>query len=155
VAVENPEKRLAVLALDRRFFSLSFGCLVRDPLPLHAAAARGGTATLEVLLAHGGRVDSTAPDGRTPLHAAAMNGRTETVEYLLDQGADVNAATSAGANPLQMAVDRGRPEAVRVLLGRGADSTRIGAATRRALRASGDADHKAIAELLRRHEADR
>ncbi|MCE5317683.1 MAG: ankyrin repeat domain-containing protein, partial [Parachlamydia sp.] len=64
--------------------------------PLHYAAAKGKTKTVETLLALGASaIDSPietqnekVPNGATALHLAAMSGETETIESLLKQHAN-------------------------------------------------------------------
>jgi len=92
-------------------------------------------------------------DSGTPLARAAERGQDEIVARLLEMKADVDAGTTTGTTPLQFAVFYGRLKTVELLLKHGANSKRIGAATRAELEKSPHADRRAIAELLRRHEA--
>lgn len=57
-------------------------------LPLTAAAARGHSSIIRLLLAHGASVNSVDGDRITPLMRAAAGGRVEALELLLKEGAD-------------------------------------------------------------------
>jgi len=63
--------------------------------------------SLELLLAHGGRVDGRA--GRfqqVPLHGAAFWGWNKVVEYLLSKGADINLTDGRGFTAVDYAMGR-------------------------------------------------
>jgi len=63
--------------------------------------------SLELLLAHGGRVDGRA--GRfqqAPLHGAAFWGWNKVVEYLLSKGADINLTDGRGFTAVDYAMGR-------------------------------------------------
>jgi ankyrin repeat protein len=63
--------------------------------------------SLELLFAHGGRVNARA--GRlqqAPLHGAAFWGWNKVVEYLLSQGADINLTDSRGFTAVDYAMGR-------------------------------------------------
>ena len=57
---------------------------------LHAAAVHNKPRTGEMLIAHGGVVDSQDNTGHTPLHQAASIGNAEFAEMLLKNNADPN-----------------------------------------------------------------
>jgi ankyrin repeat protein len=64
-------------------------------------------ASLEVLLAHGAKINE--PAGRqqqVPIHGAAQWGWNKVIEYLLAKGADVNAADSRGLTAVDYAMGR-------------------------------------------------
>ena len=63
---------------------------------------------VELLLAHGARVNLKTDDGWTPLHYAAQQGYYDIVELLLAKGADVNAKTNNGWTPLGAAESQHR-----------------------------------------------
>jgi uncharacterized protein len=57
---------------------------------LHAAAAKGDTATIERLAASGTAIDSRDRNGRTPLHVAAFMSQQDAARTLMRLGADPN-----------------------------------------------------------------
>src|SRR5437764_12688998 len=60
---------------------------------LEAAAQGNDTATVRLVLAHGGDVKAKDGIGVTALMAAATHGNAEVVKLLLAKGSDVNAVT--------------------------------------------------------------
>jgi len=85
---------------------------------LHAAAAGGHTAIVELLLANGLDVRSKTQEGYTALHYAAAGNHREAAELLLAKGADVNAELGE-QTPLHWAVREQHKEMVEWLLARG------------------------------------
>jgi ankyrin repeat protein len=88
--------------------------------PLAAAARKGHTAVVGLLLAQEG-VDAnqgTTDDGRTALWSACFGGHTDVVELLLAcDGVEVNKAmTDNGGTPLCIACENGHTEVVGLLL---------------------------------------
>ncbi|MFA5504206.1 MAG: ankyrin repeat domain-containing protein [Vulcanimicrobiota bacterium] len=88
--------------------------------PLHHAAIGGHPEVVEVLLAHGARVDVLGSRGETALFLASSAGSAEVVKLLLQNGADPNKAGSDGKTPLHKAAMVGNAEAVEALLTAGA-----------------------------------
>ncbi|MEE3100067.1 MAG: ankyrin repeat domain-containing protein, partial [Pseudomonadota bacterium] len=84
---------------------------------LHAAAAGGRLAAVEVLLARG-VVDLSS--AYYPLYVASRGGHLEVVQALLGAGAAVDLANNNGATPLYVASSGGHVEVVQALLGAGA-----------------------------------
>jgi ankyrin repeat protein len=70
---------------------------------LHAAAADGDLAAIELLLSH--RATAAARDhaGFTPLYRAVQTGHVEAAARLLASGADANAAATDGTTALDLA----------------------------------------------------
>ena len=75
---------------------------------LHAAAADGDTAVLELLLPHGATIAARDRAGFTPLHRAVQKGHVDAATRLIASGADANAAAADGTTPLSLAA--GDPE---------------------------------------------
>ncbi|XP_028848249.1 ankyrin repeat and SOCS box protein 11 [Denticeps clupeoides] len=88
--------------------------------PIHAAAKRGHTASLKVLLSHGVNVDLELPGAGTPLYCACEAQRTECVHMLLLNGADVQRGRGLDT-PLHAAARVGGAMEVELLLQHGAD----------------------------------
>ena len=99
----------------------------RDTEALVAAAARGDTAQLTLLIKKGvdinGKAPRYAPDsaGRTALMAAAAYGHTDAVNLLLSKGANVNMRHEVGGTALTSAAARGHLAVVKALLKAGGD----------------------------------
>jgi ankyrin repeat protein len=76
---------------------------------------------VQLLLAHGARVDAKTIEGRTPLYVAAMLPEgAPAMRLLLGAGADVDAATVLGATPLFPAATTS-VESAKLLLDHGAN----------------------------------
>jgi ankyrin repeat protein len=76
--------------------------------PLHYAAAGGSLQIVELLLAHGARIDARAPNGRTPLMMAAQSADEHVVAALLAAGANVHARERHDATAADLAGVAGR-----------------------------------------------
>ena len=109
---------------------------------LHAAAAGGHTAIVELLLTNGSDVYSQTQAGYTALHYAAAGNHREVAELLLAKGADVNGEPKtpdgwswttpsylhadvhtepANQTPLHWAIREGHKDMIDLLLVRGAN----------------------------------
>jgi ankyrin repeat protein len=119
--------------------------------PIHWAMANGYRRLALLFIDRGADV-RVVHDFGTPLARAAERGYDEIVRRLLERKVEVDKGVTTGTTPLQLAVFYGQVKCVELLLEHGADSKRIDAAARAALEASADADRRAIAELLKRHE---
>lgn len=84
--------------------------------PLVAALCRRQFRAAEVLLAHGGTVDTRGSGGETVLHKIIrLNEETiDAMRFLLDRGTDVNTRREDLSTPLHLAVVIGEPEAARI-----------------------------------------
>jgi ankyrin repeat protein len=102
-------KKQPALATDWKRYEVS---------PMHVAAETGRKEVIELLLAHGARVDEVGTC--TPLFAAAANGHKNVVELLLSRGAEVNTGRRS-EKPLHVASSRGDKDVVEVLLAHGAE----------------------------------
>jgi hypothetical protein len=90
---------------------------------LQAAALKGQTLIVELLLGKEADVTVANKEGRTPLNLASINGHIDVVKVLLEKGADVTIATDEGWTPLNSASDNGHVDIVKLLLEKGADVT--------------------------------
>ena len=90
-------------------------------VPLVDAAKSQDADAVRALLAEGGDVDATQPDGATALHWAAYRDDLVTTDLLIAAGADVNVANELGATPLWLAADNGSATMVKRLLDAGAN----------------------------------
>ncbi len=84
-----------------------------DQTPLHIAAEKGCTETVELLLKEGADINAENSDGQTPLHEAVWNGYTETVKLLLDKKANVNTKDNYGKTALDYASERSHNDSER------------------------------------------
>ncbi len=87
---------------------------------LHAAAAGGHTAIVELLLANGLDVRSETQAGYTALHHAAEGNHREVAELLLAKGADINAEPGK-QTPLHWAIRKHHKDMIDWLVARGAN----------------------------------
>jgi ankyrin repeat protein len=69
---------------------------------MHVAARDGNAEMIELLAAHGARIDRRGLAGRTPLHRAVISGEG-AVRALLKLGADRDARDDAGHTPAELA----------------------------------------------------
>jgi len=88
---------------------------------LLAAADRGDTNTIKVLLAKHVNVNTPNQFGATALMVAATRGYLGATQLLLENGADINAVTREGRTALIYAVIKGQAKVVQLLLEKKAD----------------------------------
>jgi uncharacterized protein len=94
--------------------------------PLGLASFFGHEQAVQVLLAHGARVDAASSNGMhvMPLHSAAAARSVPIARLLLEHGAPVNArqgGSGSGFTPLMEAAFNGQVDMVQILLDHGAD----------------------------------
>lgn len=78
--------------------------------PLHAAAAGGRDALVELLVQAGAPIDARDGFGNTPLMVAAANGLVASVKLLLARGADPSARNAEGKTARDFALARDEDE---------------------------------------------
>jgi ankyrin repeat protein len=115
--------------------------------PLHAAAEKGHTDILSLLLKHGADVNVRDLIGNTPLHQASVQGKVGAGRFLLDHGADINTRACSKITPLFAAVRNGHVEFARMLLERGA-AMDVSAADRRLILLNAAVQSKKIQMVL-------
>lgn len=99
-----------------------------DFTPLHAAALKGNTTLVELLIARGADINATCTSTSrnyiykkgTALHIAVREGHTDVVKTLLKHGADVNARVNDEITPLLLARDSKNAHIIRLLEENGA-----------------------------------
>jgi ankyrin repeat protein len=107
--------------------SLANACSADGFTPLMLASFFGNLDLMELLLAHGARVNEAArnPLRVQPLHSAVAHRDyarvLEMARLLVGSGADVNAVQEGGLTPLHHAAAHGQIELARLLLEHGAD----------------------------------
>jgi ankyrin repeat protein len=89
--------------------------------PLHVAALQQNTAVLELLKAHGARIDGRNMIGETPLHCAARAGNDEAAAWLLANGANARIANEQGDTPLHVTASSGSTAIAEMLLKQSVD----------------------------------
>ena len=117
---EDASTRIVELLLDK---GASIGARTRRmDTPLHLAAIRSRTETIELLIARKAEIDSqNSWNGNTPLHMAAKTAsRSEALECLLNHGANTDAKNSKGKTALHLAAQGMDAASVEVLLKHGA-----------------------------------
>lgn len=122
--------------------------------PLHEAAMKNHTGVVEVLVAHGAKVDAWDDAGETPLHEAALGGGVEGAEILLARRAEIDAKDRrSGATPLYYAALFGRTRMIQLLLRKGVSMNARNAKGVSVLEAAIQSGQTEAAELLRKADA--
>lgn len=88
--------------------------------PLHYAAMKGRTGSLQKLLDFNASLDARNAADMTPLLAAARNGQEKAVLMLTERGAAVNVIDAEGMSPLTYSARKGLTTAVSALAKKGA-----------------------------------
>lgn len=91
-------------------------------IPVHAAAEKGHSDVVRLLLEAKAEPNASSPHGTNALHLATQNGHSEVVRWLLQAGADPNAAMDLDVTAVHMAALKGYPEVMSLLLGAGAEA---------------------------------
>lgn len=87
---------------------------------LHAAAAKGCTKTVEILLDKGTDVNDVDKSSSTPLHTAIQNGHKSVVQLLINRGADITITNALNLVTFFSAVTQGHVNVVELLIKSGA-----------------------------------
>jgi hypothetical protein len=112
------------------------------------AAHQDHAAIVEMLLAHGARINARHSQGWTALQMAAKAGAAEVVPILLAKGAEVDTRDHKGQSPMHVAAGGGHYSVVSGLLNAGADLNLRDEAGLNALGYAVAHGHRAVADLL-------
>ena len=115
---------------------------------LIAAAQRGRTEVIGLLVDKGANINAQDNDGWSALIWATEVGRNEAVRVLIDKGADIEIKDKFGWTPLMFAVSKGRTEMVKFLIDKGANIDNQDNFDRTALMVAKKIDHIEIMQLL-------
>lgn len=97
------------------------------PTPLIVAVEANAKETVDVLIAHGARVDEMVAMGFSALHiSASLPERGEITTALAQAGGNVNLAAEEGVTPLMAAAQHGHADSLTALLEFGADPNLAG-----------------------------
>ncbi|KAJ7159335.1 ankyrin repeat-containing domain protein, partial [Mycena crocata] len=121
---------------------------------LQAAASRGETETVQLLLDHGADVNGQGGYYGLALQAAAWQGSMDTVQLLLDRGAEINTQGGHYGFVLQAAAWQGFMDTVQLLLDRGAEINAQGGEYGSVLQAAALGGSLEIVQLLLNCGAD-
>jgi len=118
--------------------------------PLGLAAFFGQPAAVDLLLAHGGEVNTTArhPFGVNALHAALAGPTPDVARALIAAGADVTIPQRSGETPLHETAHSGYVELTQLLLDHGADPSAKNADGKTALDIARERGHTLVVDLL-------
>jgi len=76
----------------------------REETPLHAAASKGYSDIVELLLGFDLNINSKNNQGDTPLHLASLEGHVSVTGLLIAKKAQINIENTMGATPLDSAI---------------------------------------------------
>lgn len=118
--------------------------------PLGLAAFFGREQAAELLLEHGGEVNTRSHNaqGVNALHAALAGPTPDLARTLIAAGADVNLTQQSGVTPLHEAAHIGRADLVRLLIERGADPAARDDRGRTAADFAREGGHLSLLEIL-------
>lgn len=73
------------------------GCKSASDLkPIHQACRSGNKRIVELLLAHGAKINATESKGFKPIHCAAASNNNDLILFLVNKGANINSITKKG-----------------------------------------------------------
>ena len=122
-AALNDQYEAAVLLIERG--ASVHNVTPRRYSPLMAAATRGNTRLVKLLLDFGANTHSSDPESHlSPLTLACKGGHTECARLLIQHGADVNDGNDDGT-PLTFAIEKDHKECVKLLLENRADVNKV------------------------------
>ena len=123
--------------------------------PLQAAAYKGNTEIMKILLCHDARID-THDQGRYghALQAAVIRGHEQAALLLIARGADVNVEGGRFGSVLQAASTRCSTKFIKYLISKGAMVNHRGGRYQTALQAAAAAGRRKTVLLLLSHRAD-
>lgn len=113
-AIENANYDLAILLINNALIDLNYAN-GKGFTALHAAAFKGNTAIITLLMARKVDIDPKTPKGNTPLHLASNAGHYEAVKLLIDNGADFSLTTASGKTSLMIAEEKNYADIVKYL----------------------------------------
>ena len=126
--------------------------------PLHAASYNGHSAIVDLLIAHGAKVNAKSNKHVTSLHMAAQQGHHLIVEKLCLKGADAEAETtdtfpklvhfSGKVTPLILATAFGKTDVVKILAPRSNVNHAVGSFNATPLHFASAEGHSDIAKIL-------
>lgn len=116
--------------------------------PLMAAAYKGATDSIHILVNNGANIESKDSAGYTALMFACNAGELKAVKMLIDKGADVNARDNDDSTPIMFAAQHGHNDIVRILLGNGSDSSVRGKHGMTAVDLANQNGHKETIKLI-------
>jgi ankyrin repeat protein len=90
-------------------------------LPIHQAARRGNTMTLDLLIKSGSELNIADRDGMTVLHEATVCGDEACVNSVLNTDVDINAVNGDGDTPLLIAAKHLSVKIISLIISAGAD----------------------------------
>ncbi|XP_066293531.1 histone-lysine N-methyltransferase EHMT2-like isoform X3 [Branchiostoma lanceolatum] len=86
---------------------------------MHAAAEKGFTEIVHILIQAGGNIDASCDEMKTPLLMAAFNGQLAVVQYFIKAGANINQKDMEGLTCLHLAAKAGNLDICKYLLSTG------------------------------------
>ncbi|XTI95541.1 ankyrin repeat-containing domain protein [Cenococcum geophilum] len=120
---------------------------------LHLAAYKLNSNVIDVLIAHGAKLDIRDHTGKTPLHVAAALGSTRCTSSLINGGSKLESTDQFGSTPLHHVCMQGHYQTVEFLLDAGANIEAINSVLETPLRYAVSGDHIEVVTLLHQRGA--